>query len=286
MTRIPPMLSARSPTTAAMRERVARKAPRAARENRAVAATIAGSTTKVASARRAFIASITATMPARSATSPNSVTRPCDSRSLMTATSLIDPRDGDARDVTVVPGELQLLQAGHQALAQVGEQGVADPGDQRALRRREEVRAREAAGQQQGGQRQPPGVAGGDVAVDGDLQQPWARDAERGGGEHREHREDDPSAVGMQEAEEASGDPRVERASFGLTAEGLQHVHRTTGLGGAPITRCLPAPGGRTSRRSAVTWRAGRHGSRAPRCARRRAPGSGPRAGWCPGGGR
>ena len=83
------MSSARSPTTAAMRARVWRKATWARRAKRQVASTISGSTLKVSSASRGLIESITTTMPTSSSMSPTRVTSPCDSSSLITATSLM-----------------------------------------------------------------------------------------------------------------------------------------------------------------------------------------------------
>jgi hypothetical protein len=89
MTRMPVMLSARLPMTAAMRARVSRKATRDRRVNKLVRTTITGSTLKVSSARVGLIEIITATMPISSRLLPARVSMPCESKSLMTDTSLM-----------------------------------------------------------------------------------------------------------------------------------------------------------------------------------------------------
>ena len=89
MTRMPDRSSARSPTTAAMRARVWRKATLARRVKSTVANSINGSTPRTSSASRGLIDTITATMPPSSRVSPMSVISPCDRSSLITATSLI-----------------------------------------------------------------------------------------------------------------------------------------------------------------------------------------------------
>ncbi len=86
---MPEMFSARLPTTAATLVRVWRKAALARPAKRYVANAIRGSTEKVNNARRGLIDTITATMPASSSVSPSNVTTPCDSKSLITSTSLI-----------------------------------------------------------------------------------------------------------------------------------------------------------------------------------------------------
>jgi len=54
-----------------------------------VTSTISGTTLKVNKARRGLMLSITPTMPTSSSVSPTIVISPCDSSSLITATSLI-----------------------------------------------------------------------------------------------------------------------------------------------------------------------------------------------------
>ncbi|OQA13283.1 MAG: hypothetical protein BWY63_03524 [Chloroflexi bacterium ADurb.Bin360] len=89
MTRIPERSSARSPITAAVLERVWRKAMRARRENHIVINTMSGTTLNAKSARCGLMDNMTPTIPTRSRISPTRVISPSESNSLMTPTSLI-----------------------------------------------------------------------------------------------------------------------------------------------------------------------------------------------------
>jgi hypothetical protein len=86
---MPDRSSARSPTTAAMRARVWRKATCALRAKSQVARAMRGSTRKASSASRGLMESMTTTMPPSMSASPMRVMRPSESSSLMTATSLM-----------------------------------------------------------------------------------------------------------------------------------------------------------------------------------------------------
>ena len=89
ITPIPEIASARLPTSPATRSRVMRKARRARSENTQVASSISGATANVTRASCRSKLSIATTMPASSRVSPAIATRPCDSASLITATSPI-----------------------------------------------------------------------------------------------------------------------------------------------------------------------------------------------------
>ena len=89
ITRIPPIASARLPTIVAIAVRVARNARRARREKISVATIITGTTAKVVSASSVSMTSMATTMPISTRESPMICTSPCDSTSLMVATSLI-----------------------------------------------------------------------------------------------------------------------------------------------------------------------------------------------------
>ncbi len=86
---MPEMFSARLPTTASNAAARLAKSGLARLAKRYVASAISGSTENVSSAKRGLIDTITTTMPANKTVSPNSVTTPCDSSSLITPTSLI-----------------------------------------------------------------------------------------------------------------------------------------------------------------------------------------------------
>ena len=89
ITRIPPMFSARSPTTAPILARVSRKATRARRLNNTVATTISGSTLNVSSASLGSIATMAPMIPTSRTPSPMTPISPCERSSLITDTSLI-----------------------------------------------------------------------------------------------------------------------------------------------------------------------------------------------------